>query len=312
MKFERCILVLSVILATGCASKKVDVDKVGDLRESKQMIEMAKDEGASRYAPHALKTAEDSLDHAARVMYENKDMKVVENQNAAAKNEAKRALLMTRESKHFASMNSEEVAAWAETKLRGLQGMAGVNGTFEPFNKQYMDLQGSVQNSAKLGAKANSLQEQTAQLEKSKQLNDRYEEVRRNFTDEEAEILREGNNLIVRLKAVEFPRGKAEIKPENFVLLTKVQKTIKAFGEPDVTIEGHTDSTGNAKKNETLSLQRAENVKAYLVANAALPEDKISVEGMGAAKPVAPNNTEEGRASNRRIDVIISPSQQAE
>jgi OOP family OmpA-OmpF porin len=81
------------------------------------------------------------------------------------------------------------------------------------------------------------------------------------------------------------------------------------FGQPTVTIEGHTDSSGSALTNLKLSQTRAEAVKTYLVANYTLPENLISAAGYGPDRPLAPNTTPEGRAANRRIDVVITPSQ---
>jgi OmpA-OmpF porin, OOP family len=99
--------------------------------------------------------------------------------------------------------------------------------------------------------------------------------------------------------------------PRNYPLLMKVQRAILAFDEPNVLIEGHTDSTGEKAMNDELSKRRAQAVREYLLANGILPKERIFAEGYGSRKPLAPNETEEGRAINRRIDVVISPSQKA-
>ena len=101
--------------------------------------------------------------------------------------------------------------------------------------------------------------------------------------------------------------GQAILTPDNYTLLSKVQQAILTFGEPTVIIEGHTDSTGSAQTNLELSQQRAEAVKAYLVANKTLPASRIRAAGYGPDRPLAPNTTAEGRAINRRIDVLITP-----
>ena len=71
-----------------------------------------------------------------------------------------------------------------------------------------------------------------------------------------------------------------------------------------VEIQGHTDSKGSAAYNQKLSLRRAEAVKEYLVSQG-VPASMLSTKGFGAAQPVAPNTTEQGRAMNRRIDFVI-------
>ena len=95
--------------------------------------------------------------------------------------------------------------------------------------------------------------------------------------------------------------------PNNYELLSKVQRSIRNFQEPDVVIEGHTDSTGSEEVNDHLSQKRAEAVRDYLVANRTLPTEKILAVGYGSGRPLASNKTEEGRAINRRIDVVITP-----
>ena len=87
----------------------------------------------------------------------------------------------------------------------------------------------------------------------------------------------------------------------------KVQSAIRTFGEPDVVIEGHMDSTGSDEINEHLSQQHAEAVRQYLVANRTLPYDRIAALGCGSMWHLASNETADGRAINRRIDVIVKP-----
>ena len=146
-----------------------------------------------------------------------------------------------------------------------------------------------------------------ARLAAERKFNQLYNEVQNFFEPYEAEVYKQGYQLVLRLKDMKFPVGKAVIMPDNYQLLSKIQKAIRTFGEPDVTIEGHTDSTGSEAVNELLSQQRAESVLEYLVANRTLPADKILAVGYGSLRPLASNATPEGRAVNRRIDVIIKP-----
>lgn len=136
----------------------------------------------------------------------------------------------------------------------------------------------------------------------------KYNDVRAFFSPDEAEVYKEGRYLVVRLKAIRFPVGKEVVLPENHGLLTKVQRAIRTFGEPDVIVEGHTDSTGSKERNDLLSRKRAEAVRDYLVSNGTLPGERISAVGYGSSRPLASNDTERGRAINRRIDVVIAPS----
>jgi len=135
-------------------------------------------------------------------------------------------------------------------------------------------------------------------------------EVQNIFSTDEAEVYKQGNRLIIRLRAIQFPVGQAIIMPDNYALLSMVQRSIRTFGGPDVVIEGHTDSTGSDDVNENLSQQRAESVRQYLIANKTLSYDKIVAVGYGSKRPLVSNSTPEGRAVNWRIDVIISPRPQ--
>ena len=70
---------------------------------------------------------------------------------------------------------------------------------------------------------------------------------------------------------------------------------------------GHTDSVGSEAYNQKLSLARAESVKTYMVSQG-LPAAKVRVEGKGESSPIAPNDTEEGRAKNRRVEITVIPA----
>ena len=145
-------------------------------------------------------------------------------------------------------------------------------------------------------------------LEDERQFNQKYIEIQNYFGADEAEVYKQGNQLIIRLKGMQFPVGQATITPENYLLLTKVQRGIGKFEESSLVIGGHSDSTGSRESNTILSQQRADAVMDYLIANKTLSADKIVALGYGSEKPVASNATKEGRAANRRIDVIITPA----
>jgi len=145
----------------------------------------------------------------------------------------------------------------------------------------------------------------TAELRERERRERTLREVQAIFTPEEAEVLRRGNRLTVRLFGISFPVGSADIRPESFSLLTKLQRVIRAFPEAPIVVEGHTDSRGNKATNEALSKKRALSVRQYLLANMPISADRIRAIGYGESRPIATNGTEEGRARNRRIDVTL-------
>ncbi len=148
-------------------------------------------------------------------------------------------------------------------------------------------------------------QQVTAELQKRQQRERKLQEIQGIFDANEAEVLLGGNELIIRLYGLQFPSASAEIKPDNFSLLTKVQRALREFPDQSVTITGHTDSRGDEDYNQELSQRRAEAVRDYLLANMSLSAALVTAKGYGESQPIATNDTEEGRAKNRRIDVRV-------
>ena len=135
----------------------------------------------------------------------------------------------------------------------------------------------------------------------------KFVEVESMFSPSQARVLREGNKVIIRFTGVSFDPGKAEIRPEHYSLLTSVQRAINLFPSSEVLVEGHTDSYGTDDANLKLSEARADAVRQYLAANMASRAADIKAVGHGEMRPIANNETAEGRAMNRRIDIVIVP-----
>lgn len=146
----------------------------------------------------------------------------------------------------------------------------------------------------------------SAELEKKLDKERRIEKIKNLFKSNEAKIIYEGDNLVISLFGLNFQSGKAVIQPEYFSLLTKVQQSLREFPNSHYLIEGHTDSQGNANLNKILSEKRALSVREYLIANMDISDSQITHIGYGEAKPVASNETSDGRALNRRIDIVIN------
>lgn len=108
----------------------------------------------------------------------------------------------------------------------------------------------------------------------------------------------------VVLKNIFFDTNKFELKAESAPELSKLTALLKNQPNLRIEISGHTDSMGDKKANQTLSENRARSVKDYLVQNG-IPADRITYKGYGDAKPVASNETEDGRAQNRRTEFTI-------
>jgi outer membrane protein OmpA-like peptidoglycan-associated protein len=125
------------------------------------------------------------------------------------------------------------------------------------------------------------------------------------FSRDEARVLREGADVTIRLLTLSFEVGQSEIDPSQRDVLDRLQRAILEFPGSRVTVEGHTDSFGSDATNLRLSQERAQAVRSYLLGNPGLQPSLIEATGYGETRPVASNDTREGRARNRRTDVII-------
>ncbi len=104
-----------------------------------------------------------------------------------------------------------------------------------------------------------------------------------------------------------FPSGSADLDPNARQVLDQVALTAQTYSNAYLRIEGNTDSVGDAGSNVALSSRRANAVVSYLVARYGLNRARLIAKGNGPYKPVASNNSNEGRAKNRRTDVMVVP-----
>jgi outer membrane protein OmpA-like peptidoglycan-associated protein len=149
-------------------------------------------------------------------------------------------------------------------------------------------------------------------LEAEARVKQQFEQVEKLFTSYEARVFREGDTIILRMVGLSFDSGKSQIKSENFDLLAKVEKAIDIFPRSELTIEGHTDAHGGDDMNQKLSQERAESVRQYMINAMRIPTYRLIATGYGETRPVASNETEAGRARNRRIDIVIRPNLEPE
>jgi outer membrane protein OmpA-like peptidoglycan-associated protein len=122
-----------------------------------------------------------------------------------------------------------------------------------------------------------------------------------------ATVSRRGDDLIVALPAdVTFAFDKSDIRPRFYGVLTAFAETLNAYPGTDVEVIGHTDAVGSDSYNLALSERRGRTVAEFLVARRTEPA-RLVVEAMGESEPIASNATVEGRAANRRVELIVHP-----
>ena len=311
--------------------------KIETLGVVRKLIERAKNNRVDKIAPRSFKLAQNKLSEADAFITQHPYEKEMMQQKA---NEAlfmsQRLFQVADQSEKVKDMKPEELTLWVEKILYDITSKLGATDMRnQPYKIQVENVVGSIDTLQKdrqflsnkvktlksdietkdsqiavLEGKTREQQIVKERLAAEKRFNQLFIEVQNLFSSDEAEVYKKGNSLIIRLRAIQFPVGKSVIMPDNYPLLSKIQQSIRIFGEPDVIIEGHTDSTGSNEINEHLSQQRSESVRQYLLANKTLSYDRIVAVGYGSSKPLASNATQEGRAVNRRIDVIIKPQAQ--
>jgi outer membrane protein OmpA-like peptidoglycan-associated protein len=111
-------------------------------------------------------------------------------------------------------------------------------------------------------------------------------------------------NATIRLNNIFFETDKAELLPASFAELDRLFDILRKDSSLHISIEGHTDNTGSESHNKALSLGRAHAVVAYLITKG-IPNSRLQEQGYAAEKPIASNDTDEGKAKNRRVEFRI-------
>lgn len=131
-------------------------------------------------------------------------------------------------------------------------------------------------------------------------------------TETSIKVLRTNKGIVIRLNdTMLFDPGSDIIKAEAIATLEKIADSVAKFQNP-IVIEGHTDSmpimTSRFPSNWELSTARATNIIKYLIQQKKLPPSRLSAVGYGEYMPIEDNNTPQGRAKNRRVDIIVLSS----
>jgi outer membrane protein OmpA-like peptidoglycan-associated protein len=291
------------------------------LGEARRLIAEAQDKNARKYAPRSLKDAQDTL--AATDLFITRNPYSTEIQERAddVLRKAQHIHVVIDQVRAWSELSVEDRILFVEGNIVAIQTTAiGPEAAkrVQPLEKHFESAAEAVKAmresqqflNAELIERQAQLDELTRAQEKSEAQEAfaaKFERVRLMFNPDEAQVYRQGDRLLIRLIGMNFAVGQAFIIPEHYPLLTKVQNAIRAFDTRRMIIEGHTDLTGSAAINRQLSYNRANAVAAYLINNGAIMSSDVSVVGFGPEKPIAPNNTAEGRRLNRRIDVILIP-----
>jgi outer membrane protein OmpA-like peptidoglycan-associated protein len=132
-------------------------------------------------------------------------------------------------------------------------------------------------------------------------------ELRAQLQNTGVSVTRDGDNIILNMPGnITFATGSSDINADFFPVLNSVALVVNKYEKTYIDIVGHTDNVGSAEMNQRLSEARANSVARYLESQKVLPA-RIVTSGMGMNKPVASNSTPEGRAQNRRVEIVLTP-----
>ena len=139
------------------------------------------------------------------------------------------------------------------------------------------------------------------------QMDKQAEEIAKNVPD--ASVLRVGEGIIVEFNsAVLFGFDQSDLSADARNSLDKLVKVLDGYPDTDIEIQGHTDSSGSLTYNQALSERRASAVANYLISNN-VPVSRLTVIGYGENLPKYLNDTEDGRAQNRRVEFLITANE---
>jgi outer membrane protein OmpA-like peptidoglycan-associated protein len=292
-----------------------------DIYEARNAVEIAKSRGAEQYAPEIFSKAQSSLQMAENALAQDSSR----NQLISAARqtiqfaEDARSLAVRRETAQRIQQEKEAAAAAAAAQAK-----AAADAQAAEEARRQAELTAAKEGQMKAEAAAQAAQaaaqaaaQQAALQAKAQAARDEAARAQAATEALRAQLLRQLNDvlqttdtprgLVVNMADVLFQTGKYALSSDAQLKLAKLSGIIQAHPGLNLAIEGYTDNTGTADFNMTLSQQRADTVRTFLITQGLSP-DSISSKGLGEANPIADNSTPAGRKLNRRVEIIVSGS----
>jgi outer membrane protein OmpA-like peptidoglycan-associated protein len=266
------ITTLTALLLVGCGSTKVAAPK--ELVDARAAYNAAANGPAAQYNPSDLHVAKTSLDRAEQWYA----------QDPGAPETATQSYLALRRS-----------------QIAAAQGQAGL-AIAQRDQAERALVQAQAQALAQTRA---DLDQARAQLAESQRNGSAADERAMAVLERQAGAHREARGEVITLPGtLLFQTGKSDLSSSARAKLDTVANALKQAPDRHIVVEGYTDSTGTDAVNLPLSEARASEVRAYLISRG-VPEANIETRGFGPARPLASNKTAEGRATNRRVEIVV-------
>jgi len=281
MKSLRPLLASPLLLCVACASAPPSKQ----LMDARRAYEDARTSSAANYRPDAVLSAKQALVRAERAHEDD----------PGSFREVSLAYVAERE--------AQKARAWGEYEV----GVQAIEQADDDYKRKQAQLLAESQNDKQ--AAEQRLETQSSELSHERAARQQAEQraaAAISSLEQIAQVKEEARGTVITLEgAVLFVTGKSELAP---LAQQKLGEVAKALNDIDtskrIVVEGHTDSRGSDEDNLTLSQRRAAAVRDYLVSQG-VAADRITAVGRGETQPLATNETSEGRANNRRVEIVI-------
>ncbi len=268
-----------------------------EMYEARNAVEIAKSRAADKYAPEVFSKAEGSLKMAENSLASKAEKSAtisIARQTAQFCEDA-RILAVQRQEEERIAKERDEAASKAKLEA---ESKAAAEAAEAQRQADAAAAEAKRKADAEIAAKEQAVQ---AALREKQQLRARLlEQFNRVLPTTDTP-----RGLVVNMGDVLFDTGKSDLRPEAREALAKLSGIVLNYPSLRLSTEGHTDNTGSAELNQTLSEKRAGTVRDYLIEQG-LDAKSLSVQGFGMNNPVADNSTAAGRQKNRRVEIIVS------
>jgi outer membrane protein OmpA-like peptidoglycan-associated protein len=293
-----------------------------ELYEAQMAVEIAVAAGADKYAADTMTTAKTALQNADDINMHKRDRKETITYAREAVQSAEDARIIT-----IRKIKAEDDAAVQQARLdaeqQAQQSQAAAQQSQADAQQaqlaaQQAQLAAQQQAAARAAAdaaaadaearaqRARDAQQQAEQA--AQQASQQAEQVREKLRQQLNQVLQtteSARGLIVNMSDVLFDFNKYTLKPEAREKLAKVSGILVAYPSLKLQVEGYTDNIGSDEYNQKLSEERADGVRDYLVSQS-VSDANVTARGLGKSDPIADNSTNQGRAQNRRVELVVS------
>lgn len=271
-----------------------------ELYEAINAVQIAQANGADKYAADTFQRAQQDLNNAQDMAKKSVRKEQITYAREAVQAAEDARIITIRKKQDEDKQRAQQATADAQQAAQAAQQAAQQ----QALERAQAEAQ-AAQAQAK-AAEARAAQEQAEQSAQS--ATQQTEQMREKLKDQLNQVLatREtARGLIVNMSDVLFDTGKYTLKTDAREKLAKVSGILLAYPNLQLQVEGYTDNVGSDDYNQTLSQQRADAVREYL-GSQGVTQTNISATGYGKSDPVADNSTSQGRAENRRVQMVVS------